>query len=100
MGRGLARESSVTPHGASFQCSTRSAGQLRRGLVCQSVMVEVFDTVIGVAVRLVVISDGHSPNFVRNIGYMKIIMEQFVTDAPRCIYYSSETFRLESLNRF
>jgi hypothetical protein len=32
-GRGLARESSVTPHGTSFQCCTRSAGQVRRSLL-------------------------------------------------------------------
>jgi hypothetical protein len=63
-------------------------------------MVQVFDEVVGVVVRLVVILGGHSPNFFRNAGYVEIIMEQLVADVTGCIYYSSEKFRLESLNRF
>ena len=51
-------------------------------------------------VRLVVIFDGQSPDFFRNTGYVEMIMEQLVADVPGCIYYSSEKFRLESLNRF
>ena len=31
--RGLARESSITPHGTSFRCRSRSAGQVRRSLL-------------------------------------------------------------------
>jgi hypothetical protein len=53
-----------------------------------------------VVVRLVVILGGHSLNFVRNAGYMKVIVEQSAADVPRCVYYSSEKFRLESLNQF
>ena len=83
---------------------------MRRGLLSvglllytcsyRSVTVQVFDLVVGVVVRLVVISGDHSLNFVRNTGYMKIIVEQSVADLPGCIYYSSEKFRLESLNQF
>jgi hypothetical protein len=60
----------------------------------------VFDKAVGVVVRLVVIFGGRSLDFVRNIGYVEIIMEQVVADVPGCIYYSSEEFRLESLNYF
>jgi hypothetical protein len=50
-----------------------------------------------VVARLVVIFGGRSPNFIRNTGYVEIIMERLVADVPRCIYYTSEEFRLESL---
>jgi hypothetical protein len=53
-----------------------------------------------VVVRLVVIFGGQSMNFVRNTGYVEIIMKHLVADVPGCIYYSSEEFRLESLNSF
>jgi hypothetical protein len=53
-----------------------------------------------VVVRLVVIFGGHSPNFVRNTGYVETIMKQLVVDVPGCIYYSSEEFRLETLKYF
>jgi hypothetical protein len=53
-----------------------------------------------VVVRLVIIFGGHSLNSVRNTGYVKIIVEQSAADVPRCVYYSSEKFRLESLNHF
>jgi hypothetical protein len=49
-----------------------------------------------VVVRLDVIFGGHSLNFVRNTGYVEVIMEQLVADVPGCIYYSSEEFRLET----
>jgi hypothetical protein len=53
-----------------------------------------------VVVRLVVVFGDHPLNFVRNTGYVEIIMEQLVTDVPGCIHYASEEFRLESLNCF
>jgi hypothetical protein len=53
-----------------------------------------------VVVRLGVIFGGHSLDFVRNTGYVEIIVKQVVADVPGCIYYSSEEFRLESLNYF
>jgi hypothetical protein len=53
-----------------------------------------------VVVSLVVVFGGHPLNFVRNTGYVEIIMEQLVTDVPGCIHYASEEFRLESLNCF
>ena len=43
-------------------------------------------------VRLVIIFGGHSLNFVRNAGYVKIIVEQSVAGVPRCVYYSFEKF--------
>ena len=51
-------------------------------------------------VRLVIIFGGHSLNFVRNAWYMKIIVERSAADVLGCVYYSSEEFRLESLNQF
>jgi hypothetical protein len=48
-------------------------------------------------VRLVVIFGGRSPNFVRNTGYVKIIMERLVADVPECIYYSSEEWNRWSI---
>jgi hypothetical protein len=51
-------------------------------------------------VRLCVIFGCHSLDFVRNTGYVEIIVKQVVADVPGCIYYSSEEFRLESLNYF
>ena len=83
----------------SVQYEVRRPGAAQSS-VCRSIIVQVFDGVVGVAVRLVVILGGHSPNFFRNTGYVKIIMEQSVADVPGCIYYSSEKFRLESLNLF
>jgi hypothetical protein len=53
-----------------------------------------------VVVRFVVIFGGRSPNFVRNTGYVEIIMERLVADVPGCIYCSSEEFRLELLKYF
>jgi hypothetical protein len=53
-----------------------------------------------VVVRLGVIFGSHSLYFVRNTRYVEIIREQVVADVPGCIYYSSEEFRLESLNYF
>jgi hypothetical protein len=53
-----------------------------------------------VVARLGVIFGGHSLDFFRNTGYVEIIMEQVVAGVPGCIYYSSEKFRLESLNYF
>jgi hypothetical protein len=50
-------------------------------------------------VRLVIFG-GHSLYFVRNTGHVEITMEQVIADVPGCIYYSSEEFRLESLNYF
>ena len=48
-------------------------------------------------VRLVIICGGHSLNFVRNTGYVEIIVEQSAADVPGCVYCSSEKFQLESL---
>jgi hypothetical protein len=42
----------------------------------------VFDEVVGVVVRLVVVFGGHALNFVCNTGYVEIIMELFVADVP------------------
>jgi hypothetical protein len=53
-----------------------------------------------VVVRPVVVFGGHPLNFVRNTGYVEIIMEQFVADVPECIDYACEEFRLESFNCF
>jgi hypothetical protein len=64
------------------------------------IIVQVFDEVVGVVVCLVVVFGGHSQNFVCNTGYVEIIVEQFVADAPGCIYYASEKSGLESLNYF
>jgi hypothetical protein len=52
-----------------------------------------------VVVRLVIFG-GHSLNFVRNSGYVEIIMKQLVANVIGSIYYSSEEFRLESFNYF
>ena len=60
----------------------------------------MFDEIVGVVVRLHVIFGDRSLNFFRNAGHVEIIMEQLVADVPGCIDYSSEEFRLESLNYF
>jgi hypothetical protein len=68
--------------------------------IYRSIIVQMFDEVVGVVVCLAVVFDGHSLNFVCDTGYVEIIREQSVADVPGCIYYASEEFRLESLNYF
>jgi hypothetical protein len=42
-----------------------------------------------VVARLDVIFGSHSLNFVRNTGYVEIIMKHLVANVPGCIYYSA-----------
>ena len=67
--------------------------------ICPCLIIQVFDWVVGVVVRLVIICGGHSLNFVRNAGYMKVVVERSAADVPRCVYCSSEKFRLESMEK-
>ena len=50
--------------------------------IYRSIIVQVFDYVVGVVVRLVVVFGGYSLNFVRNTGYREISMKQLVVDVP------------------
>ena len=80
---GLARESSINSSWdiVSVYYAVRRPGATQSS-VCRSVIVQVLDEVDEVAVRLVVILGGHSPNFFHNTGYVEIIVERSVTDAP------------------
>jgi len=68
--------------------------------IYRSITVQVFDYFVGVVVRLVVLFGGYSLNFVRNIGYVEISMEQLIVNVPGCVYCVSEEFRLISLDYY
>ena len=50
--------------------------------IYRSITVQVFDYVVGVVVRLVVVFGGYSLNSVRNTEYLEISMEQLIVNVP------------------